>query len=89
MDFSIQLSDQVVDLFTCRPLVFRLEQYGGLEHGQRRRIGRGFCPSRFAVHAFDFRHGLDDTVCDLEQIGGLVQRDTGQSGRHVEQITFI
>jgi len=45
--------------------------------------------ARLAEHALDFRHGADQPVGDLQDVGGLVDRQAGQGGGHVEQVAFI
>ena len=66
------------------PLVLWLEDDHGLQHGERRRVGRGFGPARLAQHVLHFRKLADDPVRDLEHLLGLGDGDARHGGGHVE-----
>ena len=61
----------------------------GLEHFQRRGIGRGLGAAGLAVDALHFRYRLDQPIRALQQLGGLARGQPRQGGGHVEQIAFV
>ena len=85
----VEFLDQLVHRHAGAPLGLRLELDRGLDHFQRRRIGRGFGAADLAVYRFDFRHGADQAVGLLQQLGRLAGRDAGQGRGHEQQIAFV
>ncbi len=85
----MRLLDQLVWRHARAPLAARLELDGGLEHLERRWIGGGIGASGFAEDARHLRHGLDQAVGLLQQLGRLAGRDAGQRRGHIQQIAFI
>ena len=71
------------------PLVFRLEHDGGLQHGERRRIGGGLGAADLAEDPFDLGKAPDDAVGLLEEFLGLGDGDPGQGGGHVEEVALV
>ena len=71
------------------PLVARLELDRGLEHFQRRRIGRRFGASDLAKDTRDFGHRLDQSVGLLQELSHLSGGNTRQRRRHVKQIPLV
>ena len=66
-----------------------LELDRGLEHLQRRRVGRRLGAAGLAKDALHLRHGLDHPAADLQQLGRPLRRQARQGRRHVEQIAFV
>ncbi|MNF91112.1 hypothetical protein D3C84_737050 [compost metagenome] len=71
------------------PLLVWLELNGGFEHFQWCRVGGSFGTPRFAEHVLDFGHRLDQAVGLLQQLRSFLCRQPRESGRHIEQITFV
>ena len=71
-----------------RPLFPRLEHDGRVIHIERRVIGRASdrptVPNTLSTSGND----ADDAVLFLHELGGLRDRDAGQSRRHVERRAF-
>ena len=88
-DRAIELLDQLVRSHAGPPLVLRLELDGGLEHLQRRRIGRGLRPAGLGEHARDFGYRLDQAIGLLQELRNLSRRDARQRRWHVQQVTLV
>ena len=86
---AIELIDEFFRGHSRPPLLPRLQLDRGLEHLERRRVGRRLRAPGLAEHARDFGHGLDKPVGLLQQLGRLARRKTGQRRRHVKQIAFV
>ena len=70
------------------PLALGLQHDGGLDHGQRRRIGGGIGATDLPEHVLHLRKGPDDPVRLLQKFARLGDRDARQRGRHVEEVAF-
>ena len=86
---GVELVDQLLLGHTGPPLVPGLEPDRGLEHFERRGVGRGIGAAGLAEHAFDLGHGLDEPVGLLEQHPRFGGRNSGQRRGHVQQIAFV
>ena len=70
-------------------MVLGLEIDDGLEHLDRRRIGRRGGAAGLAEHARNFGKAFDDAVRGLQQLGGLGDRHARHADRHVHQRALI
>ena len=71
------------------PLVLRLENDDGLHHREWSRIGGCLGPSGLSEYPLHLRELLQNPVLTLQQCTGLGDRDSRQSGRHVEDRPLV
>jgi len=68
LEARIQLLDELLWCHAGPPLFARLELNRGLQHFQRRGVGRGLCAARLAEYRFHFGHGFDQAVGELQYL---------------------
>ncbi len=71
------------------PLLWGFELHHGLDHVERRRIGRGLGASDFPEDVLDLGHGADELVGLLQDLLRLTRRERRECGRHVHEIPLV
>src|SRR5262249_8814627 len=71
------------------PVLFGFENDGGFNHAHRRWISRSFRFADLSKHTLNFRKLRQELVLNLEILGRLSNRDTGQRDRHIEDRAFV
>ena len=71
------------------PLFLGFQDDDRFKHGDRCRVGGGFCTADLAQDMLYLGNAFNDRVLHLNDALGLGDRDIGQGNRHVEQRAFV
>ena len=86
---GVHLLDELFRGQARTPVFPVFEADGGLNHGERRRVGGGFGPARLAEDIVHLGKGADDAVRLLQEVFRFGDGDARHGGGHIEQIAFI
>src|SRR6266436_2499307 len=88
-EFLVHLGEQSFPRHTGTPLALRLKFYHRLDHRKRRRVGGRLRLARLAEDVLDFRKFPEHAVLDLQNLTGLVNRDTGHRRWHKKYVALV